>query len=59
MRENQSVMSWGMVFGVVVPDVGASGGPLNIEVALVGAKPDPVKAHVNRLQPFLLDLFVC
>ena len=43
------MMAWGMVFGVVVPEVGASGGPVNIEVALAGAIPDPVEAHVNRL----------
>ena len=27
LRAHQSVMAWGMVFGVVVPEVGASGGP--------------------------------
>ena len=42
-------MAWGMVFGVVVPEVGASGGPLNLEVALEGAIPYPVEAHVNSL----------
>ena len=26
-REYQAMMAWGMVFGVVVPEVGASGGP--------------------------------
>ena len=31
-----------MVFGVVVAEVGASGGPVNIEVALLGEIPDPL-----------------
>ena len=38
-----------MLFGVVVPKVDASGGPLNIELALAGAIPDPLEAHVNSL----------
>ena len=59
VRVHQSVMAWGMVFGVVFPKVGASGGPVNIEVALAGAIPDPVEAHVNCLQPSLLDGIVC
>ena len=42
-------MAWGMVFGVVFPEFGSSRGPLNIEVALSGAIPDPVEAHINRL----------
>ena len=49
VRENQLVMSWGMVFGVVVPVVGASGPLVNLDVSLAGAIPDPVEAHVNRL----------
>ena len=40
-------MAWEMVFGVVVPEVGASGAPVNLEVALVGAIPYPVELHVN------------
>ena len=47
------------MFGVVVPEVGAYGGLVNLEVALAGAIPDPVEAHVNRLWPFLLDCIVC
>ena len=42
MRSNQSAMAWGMVFGVVVSEVGASGDPVNIELALEGVIPDPV-----------------
>ena len=42
VRVHQSVMAWGMIFCVVVPDVGASGGPVNLEVALAGKVPDPV-----------------
>ena len=47
LRSHQSVMAWGVVFGVVVPEVGASGAPVNIEVALAGAILDPAEAHVN------------
>ena len=46
VRAHQSVMAWGMMFGVVVPNVDASRGLVNLEVALVGAIPDPVEAHV-------------
>ena len=55
VRVNQSVMAWGVVFGVVVTKVGASRGPVNIEVALVGAIPDTAEAHVNCFLTFLLD----
>ena len=30
LRAHQALMAWGMVFGVVVPKVGASGGPVNL-----------------------------
>ena len=49
LRAHQLVLAWGVLFGVVVPKVDASGGPLNIELALAGAIPDPLEAHVNRL----------
>ena len=49
LRAHQSVMARGMVFGVVVPKVGASEGPANLEVDLAGAIPDPLEAHVNHL----------
>ena len=49
VRAHQSVMAWGMLFDVVVSEVGASGGPVNIEVALAGVIPDPVEAHVSCL----------
>ena len=45
VRAHQLVMAWGMVFGVVVPEVGDSGVPVNLELALAGAIPDPVEAH--------------
>ena len=51
-------MVWGMVFGVVVSEVGASRGQVNLEVGLVGAIPNTVEAHVNCLRPFLLDCVV-
>ena len=47
VRAYPSVMAWLMLFGVVVPEVGASRAPVNLEVALAGAIPDPVEAHVN------------
>ena len=53
-----SVMAWGMVFDVVVPEVGASGAPVNLELTLTSAIPDPVEAHFNRLWPFLFDSIV-
>ena len=49
LRAHQAVMDWGMVFGVVVPEVGAYGAPVNLELALTGAITDPVEVHVNRL----------
>ena len=48
LRLHQAMMAWGMVFGAVVPKVGASGAPVNIELILTGAIPDPVEAHVNH-----------
>ena len=59
MRVCQSLMAWGMVSDVLVPKFGASRGQVNLEVSLAGKIPDPVEAHVNRLQPFLLDCTVC
>ena len=44
-----AMMAWGMVFGVVVPKVSASGGPVNLELTLRSAIFDPVEAHVNCL----------
>ena len=58
VRVYQLVMAWGMVFGVGVDEVGASGVPVNLELALAGAIPDPVETHVDYLIPFLLDIFV-
>ena len=43
------VMYWGVVFGVVVPEVGASRVPVNLELTLTSAISDPVEAHVNFL----------
>ena len=47
VRAYQSVMAWGMVFDVLVSEVSASGGPVNLEVALAGVIPDPVEVHVK------------
>ena len=49
MTAYHSVMAWGMVFDVVVPKLGASGVPVNLEVALAGGTPDPVESRVNRV----------
>ena len=49
LRVHQAMMAWGMVFGVVVSKVGASRGPVNLELSLTSAISDPVEAHVNCL----------
>ena len=49
LRAHQAMMDWGMVVGVVVPKLGASGGPVNLELTLTSAISDPVEAHVNCL----------
>ena len=36
-------------------EVGASGVPVSLEVALAGAIPDQVQAHVDCLRPFMLN----
>ena len=59
LRAYQAIMAWGMVFGVVVPEVGASRGPVNLELTLTSAISDPVEAHVNWLWTFLLDDILC
>ena len=47
VRAHQLVMTWGMVFGVVVAKVGASGVPLYLELAMAGAIHDPVETHFD------------
>ena len=59
LRAHQAMMAWGVVFGVVVPKVGASGAPVNLELTLTSAISVPVEAHVNCLRPFLLHVIVC
>ena len=49
VREHQSVMDLGTVFVVVVAEVGAYRGSVNLEVVLTGTIPDPVEAHVDCL----------
>ena len=49
VRVHQLVMTSGMVFGVVITEVCASRGPVNIEVALEVAITDPVEACVDLL----------
>ena len=44
---HEAMMSWGVVFGVIVPEVGAYGSPVKFELTLTGAIPDPVEVHVN------------
>ena len=48
-RVHRAMMAWGMVFGVVVPKVGAYGAPVNLELTLKCVIYDPVEVHVNRL----------
>ena len=52
---HQLVMAWRMVFGVEFAKVGDSGVPVNLEVALTGAIPDPLEAHAYLLRQFLID----
>ena len=47
LRAHQAMMASGMMFGVVVPEVGASGAPVNLELSLTSAIYDPVEAHAN------------
>ena len=49
LRGHQAMIAWGMVFGVVLPEVGASGPPVNHELTLTSAISDPAEAHVNCL----------
>ena len=49
LSAHQAVMAWGIVFGVVAPEVGASGAPVNLELTLTGAITDLVEAHVDCL----------
>ena len=48
LTSHEAMMDLGMVFGAIVPKFGASGGPVDFELTLTGAIPDPVEAHVNR-----------
>ena len=48
-RAHQAMMFWGVLFGVLVPEVGASGGAVNLELTLTSAITDPVEAPVNCL----------
>ena len=49
LRSHQAMMAWGMVFGVVVSEVGAYGSPVNIELTLTSTIYDTVEAHVDCL----------
>ena len=42
LRAHQATMAWGMVFGVVVPEVGDSRAPITVELTLTSAIYDPV-----------------
>ena len=55
LRENRAMIYWRMVFGVVFPEVGASRGPVNLELTLTSTISDTAEAHVNCLWPFLID----
>ena len=47
LMAHQAMMAWWMLFSVVVSEVGASRGPVNLEFTLTSAISDPVEAHVN------------
>ena len=49
LRAHQAMMAWVMVFCVIVPEVRASGGPVNLKLTLTSAISDPVEVHVNFL----------
>ena len=49
LRVYQAMIAWGVVFGVVVPEFGASRVPVNLELTLTSAIYDPEEAHVNCL----------
>ena len=59
LRAHQEMMAWGMVFGVVVSEVGASGATVNLELTLTSAISVPVEEHFNFLRPFLRYGIVC
>ena len=42
LRAHQAMMAWGVVFGVVVPEVGDSRSPVNLELTLTSVISDPV-----------------
>ncbi len=44
-----------MMLGVVIGNVGGTGGPKNTELFLVYAIADPVEPHIDCLGPLLLD----
>ena len=44
-----------MVLGVIVAQVSDAGLPVDEELPLACAVADPIKAHVDRFQSFLLD----
>ena len=56
VRAHQLVMAWVVLFGVVVSEVGASGGTVNTEVDLTGTVPDTVEAHTNCFDRFCLTM---
>ena len=49
LRAHHVMMALGVVLGVVVSKVGASGRPVNLELTLTIVIFDPVEAHVNCL----------
>ena len=48
-----SVVGWSMVFGDVICKVSCSRLPVDGELALIDAVPEPVESHVDGLGPLL------
>ena len=53
------MVSWRMVFGEVVAEIGFSRSPVNIEVLLLLSVSDPMETHVDGSCLLLFDGVVC
>jgi hypothetical protein len=52
------MVSWGVMFGVVIGQIVTARAPVDAEVVLSDLTFDPVKAHVHGLVSFLFDSVV-
>ena len=53
LRVHQAMMAWGVMFGVLVSEVGASGAPVNLELTLTSAISNPVESACQL--PFIVS----